>query len=257
MKTIFRSRFLTLPSPLLLASMTTALLLFPATAPAQEDAAGAAQQAAQAKANEQRLRDTLRTTTQQLRAAETEKASLQAGQTERDEKIAALEARLKALTEQSNADREAAEKTIGQLKHEGEKSAAETARLAVSLDKWKAAYTQAANVAKSTESARAKLESSNILLERKAEERTRQNLELYTTAREILQRYSDFGLGRAIAAREPFTGIAKARLEEQVQDYADKLDDQKIKPEPSDGKPSTAPVPASQPAPNNPTTSRK
>lgn len=243
-RSFFRSFFLTFP--LLL------LLLVPAAVRAQDDAAASAQQAAQAKANEQRLRDTLRATTQQLRTAETEKASLQAGQTERDEKIASLEARLKALTTQANDDRDKAEKTIAGLKYEGEKAAAETARLAVSLDKWKAAYHQAAEVAKTTESARTRLQASNIALERKAEERTRQNLELYTTASEILQRYRDFSLGRALAAREPFTGIAKAKLEEQVQDYADKIDDNKLKPEPSDGRPSTKPVPAAAPKAGKP-----
>lgn len=241
MKALIHALFLIIPL----------LLQTPATAPAQDDAAASAQQAAQAKANEQRLRDTLRATTQQLRAAETEKASLQAGQTERDEKIASLEARLKALTAQANEDRDKAEKTIATLKYEGDKAATESARLTVSLDKWKAAYHQAANVAKTTEAARVKLQTTNIALERKAEERTRQNLELYTTASEILQRYRDFSLGRALAAREPFTGIAKAKLEEQVQDYADKLEDSKLKPDPSDGKPSTKPVPAAAAPPDS------
>lgn len=222
---------------------TLAAVLWPmALASAQDDAA-----LAQAKANEQRLRDTLRTTTQQLRAVEAEKATLLAGQTERDEKIAALEARAARMAQDLNDEKAAADKSRAELQALVLKGEQETARLNATLAKWKAAYTQAADVAKKTEAERARLNSANIALERKAEDRARQNLELYKTGRDILQRYADFGLGRAIAAREPFTGIARARLEEQVQDYADKLEDSKLKPEPSDGKPSTKPAPAAKP----------
>ena len=202
-----------------------------------------ATQVAQANANEQRLRDSLRTVTQQLRTAEAEKASALAGQTERDEKIAALEKQVAALTRRSNEDKAEADKTISRLQTSLEGQKQEGARLSASLAKWKEAYHKVAELAQKTEAARAKLESANVALERKAADRERQNLKLYQTAREILQRFTDYSSGRAIAAKEPFTGIAKARLEEQVQDYADRLEDNKIKPAPSDGKPSTKPVP--------------
>lgn len=207
---------------------------------AQDDPAA---QLAQAKANEQRIRDNLRTVTQQLRTAEAEKATLLAGQTERDQKIADLEARLAKLSRQANDDKAVADKSIADLKAGVLRGEQEVARLGTTLEKWKAAYQQAAGVAKTTEAARARLDAANIALERKVADRERQNLELYRTGRDILKRYSDFSLGRAIVAREPFTGLAKARLEEQIQDYADKLDDQKLKPAPGDGKPSTKPVP--------------
>jgi chromosome segregation ATPase len=203
----------------------------------------AAAQIAQARANEQRVRDSLRNVTQQLRTAEAEKATALAGLTERDEKIAALEKQVAALTKRSSEDKTDADKTIGRLQASLETQKQESARLATSLEKWKAGYQKLSGLAEKTEAARARLDAANIALERKAADRERQNLELYKTAREILQRYADFSTGRALAAREPFTGIAKARLEEQIQDYADKLEDNKLKPVPSDGKPSTKPVP--------------
>lgn len=218
--------------------------LMPLTLMAQE---GDAAQAAQAKANEQRLRDTLRTTTQQLRDSESARATLQAGQAERDQKIADLEARLKAITQDAADDRERAEKSLTELKASETRAGLEIVRLGGVLEKWKASWNQAAALVRTTEAARVKLSHANMLLERQVEERGRQNLELYKTAREILQRYSDFSLGRAIAAREPFTGIAKARIEELVQDYADKLEDNKLQPGPSDGKPSTQPAPEGPP----------
>jgi chromosome segregation ATPase len=209
-------------------------------ASAQDDAAA---QVAQAKANEQRVRDNLRSVTQQLRTAEAEKATALAGQTERDQKIADLEAQVAKLAKRANEDKASADKSIADLNSAVVKGGQEIARLSTTLDKWKAAYNQAAGVAKTTEAARVRLDASNIALERTAAARERQNLSLYQTGREILQRYADFSLGRAIVAREPFTGLAKARLEEQVQDYADKLEDSKLKPVPGDGKPSTKPIP--------------
>jgi hypothetical protein len=51
-----------------------------------------------------------------------------------------------------------------------------------------------------------------------------------------LTRYEKFGLGQALSAREPFTGITRVKLESQVQDYEDKIADQKVKPEEERGK---------------------
>jgi ribosomal 50S subunit-associated protein YjgA (DUF615 family) len=209
---------------------------------------GAETQLAQARANEQRVRDTLRTTTQQLRAVEAEKATLLAGQTERDQKLSSLEARLTAATSQADRDREEAVRTITKLTAEADRKDQELARLRATLDKWKASHAQAAALLKKGESVRARLENTNLALERTVADRERQNLELYKTGSEILQRYADFSLGRALAAREPFTGLARARLEEQIEGYADQLQDARIKPVPSDGRPSTVPAPAAQSA---------
>jgi hypothetical protein len=44
-----------------------------------------------------------------------------------------------------------------------------------------------------------------------------------------LKRYQHYGLGDAITAKEPFSGIAKVKLENYVQDKSDALADQKIK----------------------------
>ena len=207
--------------------------------PAQDPAA----QAAQAQANEQRLRDTLRTATQRLQTAEAERATALAGQAERDEKVAALEAQVAALTKRSNEDQAAADQTIANLKGNLLKQEQEVARLATTLDKWKKAHQQISGLARHAEANRAQLNAANIELERKVTDRETKNLGLYTTGTEILERFSNYSLGRAISAREPFTGIAKAKLEEQIQDYADKLQDNKLAPVPSDLQPSTKPAP--------------
>ena len=206
-----------------------------------------AAQVAQAQANEQRLRDTLRTTTQRLQTAEAERASALAGQAERDEKIATLGGQVATLTKRSNEEKAQAEQSITSLKSSLLNQERETARLSSSLEKWKKAYQITAAAARTAEAARSQLNATNIDLERKVTDRETKNLTLYQTGSEILERFANYSLGRAIVSREPFTGIAKARLEEQIQDYADKLQDQKLKPTPSDGRPSTKPV-AAKPA---------
>ena len=47
---------------------------------------------------------------------------------------------------------------------------------------------------------------------------------------EILSRYEKFGLGTALTAREPFTGITRARLQSLVDEYDEKISAQRIKP---------------------------
>ena len=53
----------------------------------------------------------------------------------------------------------------------------------------------------------------------------------------MLTRYEHFSLGDALTAREPFTRLTRVKIETLVQDYQDKLTDNKIKPE--DSKPAT------------------
>lgn len=189
--------------------------------------------AAVARANEQRLREGLRNVTQQLRAAQSEKATLEAAAVDRDRRVAELEVALAAATARAAEEKAAADRTIGELRAGAEKDRAEIQRTTQTLTKWKAAHSEAVAAFRRTETARAVLERANVQLERRVEARERQNLGLHRTATEILDRYADFSLGRALAAREPFTGIARARLESQIQDYRDRVDDAKLKPEPA------------------------
>lgn len=69
-----------------------------------------------------------------------------------------------------------------------------------------------------------------IELERTVAAQQKRNVELYKLADEILTRYSKFGLGEAIAAREPFTGLARVKLQNIAQDYKDQLLDNVIQP---------------------------
>ena len=77
---------------------------------------------------------------------------------------------------------------------------------------------------------RAKLAADVIVLNRTTADQKTKNAEMFKLGREILLRYEKFGLGDVIGAKEPFVGTARVKLETYVQDFQDKLTDQKIKP---------------------------
>jgi hypothetical protein len=201
---------------------------------------------------ETRLREMLRTTIMQLRAAETERAALQAAQAESAAKEKALTAQVEALTKQSAADKDAADKAITDLKAKVADQDTELTQLKDALGKWKEGYAKAADIASAKEAERAKLASQVILLDRKVADRETKNAELFRIGSEILRRYERFGIGDALAAREPFVGIARVKLENQVQDYQDKLLDQKIKPGQPPSSPPQSGQPPSSPPPGKP-----
>jgi chromosome segregation ATPase len=186
---------------------------------------------------EQRLRESLRTTMLQLRTLETERATLQANQLvneakikELDGQVESLNKKIAALNKQAIADQEAAQKSMEGLKANAETLEKRIVQLTESLEKWKVGYADAVKVARAKDAERAKNAAKVIELQRTVADRERKNLELYHLSSEILERYQNFGLGTALTAREPFVGTTKVKLQTLVQDYADKLQDQKHSP---------------------------
>ena len=179
----------------------------------------------QAADQDARVQQTMRNMTTRLRAAETERDSLQAAKAQSDQEKKVLTEKLDALTKQATADSNAlaASKT-----HLAEREN-ENAQLQDSLQKLQLSQTRAVEIAQKTESDRAKLTGQVIELQRKLADREVKNLALFKLGNEILTRYERFGLGDALAAKEPFTGIARVKLENLVQDYQDKLADQRVK----------------------------
>lgn len=197
---------------------------------------------------EAKLRESLRGTMLQLRTVEAERARLDAELTalkaQSERQIKDLTAKLEESLKVADEDKAIAGKKIGELEQKLEAEQARTAAFAASLEKWKASYHQIVDIARAKDAERLRLLDKSLRLEHTVADRERRNLELYKTGQEILERYEGFAFGKALAAREPFTGLAKVRLEEQVQDYKDKLTDGKVK----EGDPVSASTPAPAPA---------
>ena len=198
-----------------------AAVLAASTLSAQQPAAGSA---------EAKLREQLRATLVQLRAAETEKANLQASQAALEAQNKALAAELEAkkkehdtLVAESEAAQLQARKEIGELTSRLAEREADLTRHRTALEKWRLAHRQVTGVAQKKEEQRAAAAQKITELERTVADRERKNVELYKVGDEILTRYAKFGFGDALAAREPFTGLTRTKLESLVQDYKDRL----------------------------------
>ena len=176
-----------------------------------------------ANADDARLKEALRTLTLRLRSAETERNNLLSDKAQLEQEKKTLTAKVDTLNKQAAADKEQLDAAMAKMKE------LDDAR--ESLAKWKAAYEQVTTTAQKSEAERAKLASESVMLKRKVEDRERKNLELFKLANEILTRYEKFGLGEALAAKEPFARITRVKLENLVQDYQDKIADQRVKPE--------------------------
>jgi hypothetical protein len=184
---------------------------------------------------ESRLRDALRNSMLQLRDAQNQVVTLQATQAQSDKdnadlktKVDAFNAQIDALNKQSSDDKAAAAKVADGLNAQIADQTGQIAKLNEALAEWKTAYNQATQLAATKESERARLAQVAISLHRQVEDLQAKNLKLFATGTEILQRYEEFSLGEALGAKEPFTGITKVKLSEQVQDYKDQLLDQRL-----------------------------
>ncbi len=192
-------------------------------------------QDATADSAETKLREALRNTMLQLRDAQGQVATLQASQAQSDQDNAALKAKIDALTaqvasltKQSADDKEASDKAIADLKSQNADQVTQIGKLNDALAAWEKDDKQYAQLAKDKEAARAQLAGQVIVLQRMIDDRERKNIALYDLGNEILTRYENYGLGEALAAKEPFTGLSRVKLQELVQDYRDKIADQRV-----------------------------
>ncbi len=207
----------------MLRFILAALLLLGITGVVQADDAAAAAAA--------KMRDALRNTMLQLRTIQAERDALQVEKTTLEQEKKDLTEKLAAALKQLVADKDASDKTIAELKDKTALQANDLMEVRATLEKWKVSHTEAVNVAKAKDEARATLAGQALELKRKVADQQRRNWSMYEVGKEILSRYEKFGLGTAITAREPFVGTMRVKLENLVQDYGDKLAEQRIKPD--------------------------
>lgn len=188
-------------------------------------------------AEETKLRDALKGVTLQLRTAESEKAVALAEKAAAGQKNADLTAQVEKLSKQltsisqEKADvMETAMNTQAKLEGALNQKQTELTTYQKSLDKWKAAHSEISDIAKKKEAARSSADAKSAALERRVADLRTRNLDLFNTANEILDRYRNYSLGKAITAREPFTGLTRVKLQNQMREYSDKLLDQTVKP---------------------------
>jgi chromosome segregation ATPase len=176
--------------------------------------------AARADSDADRLRDALRTSTQQLRTLEDQRAAVQAKLADAERDKAAMKAQL----DQARADLKQAEKQRRDLVQEFNQRLAERDD---TLSKWKSAYEEAATVARAKDAERAKFESEATSYKATTKSCLAKNAQLMKVGRELLLRYEALTIGDIAVAREPLLQARRVEIQNLLQDYQDKLLDQK------------------------------
>lgn len=179
--------------------------------------------AARADTETDRLREALRGAIAQTRALEDQRTALQAKLTEAEREQATLKARIDAakadVKQVTKLHREAVEEFNQRLAERDE-----------TLEKWKAAYEDAANVARAKDAERAKFEGQAAAYKASAKSCQAKNLELVKVGRELLQRYEEANFADLAIASEPLVGARRVEIQTLLQDYNDKILDQKVTP---------------------------
>jgi chromosome segregation ATPase len=160
---------------------------------------------------EDRLRDQLRATMNQVQQLQDQQATLEAEKTQAEKERDQLKAQLAA----------AQAKPV----HTGP-SAAELqkeAELQAEVEKYKEAATQAATGAQQVQVDRDKAQTALADAHKLLEICDDKNAQLLKTGNDILDAYQKFDLGDAIGANEPFTGIKRVELENEAQGFDDRL----------------------------------
>ena len=179
---------------------------------------------------DEKLRVALRDSMLQLRNAQADLAALQAIQASLADEKKALADKFETLKKQTVADRTVTDKKVAMLTAQFDEQKAANARLTEALEKCKGEGEKALQAAAATEAKNTKLTNENFALERRAADRQAKNTALFVLGNEILTRYEEFSLGNALRAKEPFIGLTRTKLENLVQDYQDKLLEQRAKP---------------------------
>lgn len=182
--------------------------------------------AADADPVETQLRTQLRATVTQLRELQDQQATLQAQKTAAEQERDALKKKPQAAPGPSRkalAAAAALRRDLAGARQEAEagkqaaaQSQAQLAALRQQLDQVQASLRA---VQTQNNEMRATLASTNSTLQACE----LKNVQLIGLSSEVLDRYSKVGLGTAMAAKEPFTGLRRVQLQNLAQGYEDRL----------------------------------
>jgi chromosome segregation ATPase len=186
-------------------------------------AATLASSAALAQSETDRLREALRGATAQTRALEDQRTALQAKLADAEREKAAAKAEIdtaKAQVKKVEKEHRVAVDEFNQRLAERDQT----------LEKWKAAYEEAATVARTKDAERAKFEGEAAAYKASTKSVQAKNSKLVNAGRELVHRYKAVTIGDTIVAREPVLGLRRVELQNELQDTNDKFLDQKAIP---------------------------
>lgn len=190
---------------------------------------------------EDRLREQLRQTTQQLQSLQSEQAQASAARTSAEQQRDAALAQVKELKAQLGQAAGQANELAAQQEKVQDAVRAQVAQVDAQLGKYKQAYDDLLKLARGKEAERQKTQVS--LTERDAQLAmcTDRNKQMYAAGKEILTAYEGVSTGDVFKMRQPFAEGARVKFEEAAQAYGDKLYGSQYDPRMPLPKPGAAP----------------
>jgi len=176
---------------------------------------------AMAESETDRLREALRRATGELRASEDQRVGLQArlAQAESQRQLALQEnVRLKTQLKKAQTD----------LKQAVDDFNARLAERDATLEKWKDAYAEAADVARSRDADRIKFQEEATTYKSRTKICETRNVQLLKIDKEILAGYRDLNLLDKAAIQEPMFGFARVDHQNRVQEFRNRILDQDV-----------------------------
>ena len=179
---------------------------------------------------EARLRDALRTSTQQLRALEDERAHWQATEAAQKKEIESLKAELAAQNQKLRSQGASSE-----AKRQLAEQAEANQKLTESLTQCQTAARETEDANRSKDAQREQLAAKQAaqvtLATNRANACEEKNGRMYKLSHELVQRCEKWSLGDTLMSPfEPFTGLRRVKLENLSQEFEDKLLDEKVQP---------------------------
>jgi hypothetical protein len=182
---------------------------------------------------EARLREMLRRTTADLRAAQDSQAAGQALLEQEKQKSAALQKQVDDLNAHpvEPAKPSMSEEAIAQMQADLKSARAQVTALQTGLKQWQDAYQKAAELARAKDAESKAAAAHAVEEDREAAVCAVANTKLERVANDILLLYrsQDFR-SLLLSSYEPLLGLKKVDLENTIQDYQDKILDQKYWP---------------------------
>jgi chromosome segregation ATPase len=179
--------------------------------------------AAGADSESDRLREALRTATAQARALEDQRAALQARLTsaeqERDRLRKQNDASRAQVRELEQANRQAVKDYNDRLAEHEE-----------ALEKWKSAYGEAADVARAKEAEQLKSAAEAADLKARNTACQAKNAQLVKVGNDFAKQYAAMNPMEKLLDHEPVFGMKRVEHQNAVQDFCDKILDQKVLP---------------------------
>jgi len=183
---------------------------------------------------EARLRDLLRRTAADLRAAQDSQAALQASLEQEKQKSATLHKQVDELTAHAAEAAKPAlsDEEIAHIRSDLSGAQARVAALETGLKQWQDAYQKAVDAAHAKDAESRTAAARAVESERRAGICAATNTKLISVANDILHLYQSQSFrSLLLSSYEPLLGLKKVELENTIQEYEDKILDQKYRPD--------------------------